>query len=109
MSRVTAAFAVVVAVVLAACGVASAEDRPPTVVYQPPLPGQPSDLFRPPGAPWSAGNRGWDYVVAPNTPVRAAADGVVVFAGAVGGTLAVSVLHADGVRTTYSYLTSIAV
>ncbi len=41
--------------------------------------------------------------------MRAAADGEVVFAGAVGGSLHVVVLHADGVRTSYSFLQSIAV
>ncbi|MBV8386955.1 MAG: M23 family metallopeptidase, partial [Acidimicrobiia bacterium] len=40
-----------------------------------------------------------DYATAPGTEVRAAADGEVVFAGQVGGTLHVVVLHGDGIRT----------
>ena len=41
--------------------------------------------------------------------MAAAADGVVAFAGQVGGQLHVVVLHADGVRTTYAFLRSIDV
>lgn len=40
--------------------------------------------------------------------VHAAADGVVVFAGPIGGSFAVTILHADGLRSSYSYLTSVA-
>lgn len=77
--------------------------------YVPPVDGPIVDHFRPPPEPWAAGNRGIDYAPAPGTPVRAAADGVVTFAGQVGGTLHVVVRHADGVRTSYSFLQSIAV
>ena len=42
-------------------------------------------------------------------PVRAAADGEVTFAGQVAGALHVTVLHADGLRTTASFLASIDV
>ncbi|HEX9968791.1 MAG TPA: peptidoglycan DD-metalloendopeptidase family protein, partial [Acidimicrobiales bacterium] len=45
----------------------------------------------------------------PGAPVAAAASGIVAFAGPVGGTLHVSVLHDDGVRTTYSFLQAVAV
>jgi murein DD-endopeptidase MepM/ murein hydrolase activator NlpD len=45
----------------------------------------------------------------PGSPVRAAADGRVTFAGAIAGSLYVTLIHADGVRTSYSYLASIAV
>jgi hypothetical protein len=45
----------------------------------------------------------------PGEPVVAVADGEVTFAGQVGGTLHVVVLHADGVRTSLSFLASIAV
>ena len=43
------------------------------------------------------------------TTVLAANDGVVAFAGPVGGRLFVSIDHADGIRTTYSYLSAIFV
>ncbi len=42
-------------------------------------------------------------------PVTAAAEGVVEFAGQVGGTLHVVVRHPDGLRTSYSFLASIDV
>src|SRR5207302_4227922 len=41
--------------------------------------------------------------------VKAAADGGVVFAGQVGGALHVVVLHPDGIRTSYSFLSAIRV
>jgi len=41
--------------------------------------------------------------------VRAAADGEVTFAGQVGGSHHVVVLHADGLRTSYSFLDTVAV
>ena len=79
------------------------------VSYKPPVDGPIVDPYRPPPEPWSAGNRGIDYAPAPGTPVKAAADGEVTFAGQVGGDLHVVILHADGVRTSYSFLDSIAV
>jgi len=39
----------------------------------------------------------------------AAQDGVVAFAGFVGGSLVISIDHADGVRTTYSWLSAVQV
>ena len=56
-----------------------------------------------------AGNRGIDYGTAPNALVFAAADGRVIFAGAVGGTLHVTVEHADGLRTSSSFLETLTV
>src|SRR5690606_38416743 len=41
--------------------------------------------------------------------VRASADGTVSFAGPVAGSLHVTVLHADGVRTSYSFLATVEV
>jgi murein DD-endopeptidase MepM/ murein hydrolase activator NlpD len=87
---------------------ASAADTP-HVSYKPPVDGPIVDPFRPPPLPWDAGNRGIDYAPGPGTPVHAAADGEVVFAGQVGGQLHVVILHADGIRTSYSFLQSIAV
>jgi hypothetical protein len=79
------------------------------VSYRPPVDGPVVDPFRLPTHDWFAGNRGIDYEPGPGTSVRASADGEVVFAGQVGGTLHVVVLHADGIRTSYSFLQSIAV
>lgn len=61
--------------------------------------------FDPPPTRWTAGHRGVDLVAAPGTVVRAAAPGVVTFAGQVGGRPVVVVTHpgagAPPLRTTY--------
>lgn len=80
-----------------------------TVDYRPPVDAPVTDPFRPPPEPWLPGNRGLQYATAPATPVRAAAAGDVVFSGPVGGALHAVILHPDGIRTSYSFLESIAV
>jgi murein DD-endopeptidase MepM/ murein hydrolase activator NlpD len=67
------------------------------------------DPFRPPPGPYAAGNRGIEYRTVPGSPVGAAADGRVTFAGQIAGSRYVTLVHADGIRTSYSYLASIAV
>jgi len=62
--------------------------------------------FRAPPNPWSPGHRGVDLVGAPGQEVRAARDGVVAFAGPLAGRGVVSVLHPDGLRTTYEPVTA---
>jgi murein DD-endopeptidase MepM/ murein hydrolase activator NlpD len=57
--------------------------------------------FDPPPDPFAAGHRGVDLGGPPWSPVRAAGDGVVVFAGMVAGRPVVSIDHANGLRTTY--------
>ncbi|WP_331251434.1 M23 family metallopeptidase [Corynebacterium xerosis] len=42
-----------------------------------------------------------DLAAPEGAPVRASGDGTVHFAGMVAGTPTVSVMHADGIRTTY--------
>jgi murein DD-endopeptidase MepM/ murein hydrolase activator NlpD len=51
--------------------------------------------------PFAAGHRGVDLQGTPWSPVLAAGDGVVVFAGMVAGRPVVSIDHANGLRTTY--------
>ena len=65
--------------------------------------------FEPPSGPYAPGHRGIDVGAPLGTPVLAAGDGVVAFAGWVAGSLFVSIDHPDGVRTTYSWLSSVAV
>ena len=77
--------------------------------YQPPVDAPVIDPFRAPPAPWAAGNRGIEYATVPGTRVGAAADGAVVFAGMVGGSLHVVVRHADEIRTSYSFLRAVLV
>ena len=98
---------VVLAVLTSVLAAPAAADD--TVVHQPPVDAPVVDPFRPPATRFGPGNRGLTYDLAPGTAVRASADGTVVFAGQVAGTLHVTVLHADGLRTSYSFLGSIAV
>lgn len=63
--------------------------------------------FLAPPEPWAAGHRGVDLAMAEGGSVRAAADGVVAFAGAVAGRGVVSIDHADGVRTTYEPVSAV--
>ncbi|HEX4491525.1 MAG TPA: M23 family metallopeptidase [Acidimicrobiia bacterium] len=65
--------------------------------------------FDPPTTRFGPGHLGVDFGVRSGTPVRAANDGTVVFAGRVGAGLHVVVLNAGDVRTTDSFLASIAV
>lgn len=90
-----------------AAGAEGAE--PAAVTYTPPVDAPVVDTFRPPRSAYGPGNRGVDYATAPGGPVRSAAPGVVAFAGPVAGGIHVVVLHSDGIRTSYSFLRSVAV
>jgi hypothetical protein len=81
----------------------------PPPSYLPPVDAPVVDPFRAPPGPYAAGNRGLEYGTAPGTEVYASASGVVTFAGLVAGSRHVTVLHPDGLRTTYSFLAEIAV
>ncbi len=107
MRRVAVLVAIPLA--LAAASQSWANAAPQRVTYRPPVDAPIVDAFRAPAERWSAGNRGLEYSTRSGEPVAAAADGVVAFAGQVGGQLHVVVLHADGVRTTYAFLRSAAV
>jgi murein DD-endopeptidase MepM/ murein hydrolase activator NlpD len=87
----------------------SAAAQSATVTYRPPVDAPVIDPFRAPATPFGPGNRGIDYATVPGTPVRAIAPGTVVFAGTVAGTRYVTVLHADGLRSSYGMLASISV
>ena len=54
-----------------------------------------------PAQNWLPGHRGVDLAAPDGVTVRASAGGIVHFAGMVAGTAVVSVMHADGIRTTY--------
>ena len=107
-----AAIGVALAVVpgLAHAQPASANARVKEAVpYRPPVDAPLTDTFRPPATSYGAGNRGVDFATEPGQPVLAAADGEVVFAGRVGHGLHVTVLHGDGLRTSYSFLADLRV
>jgi murein DD-endopeptidase MepM/ murein hydrolase activator NlpD len=65
--------------------------------------------FEEPSSPYGSGHRGIDIAAAFGTDMVAAQDGVVSFAGWVAGALFISIDHADGVRTTYSWLSAVSV
>lgn len=109
LAALVVAAATAVATTAPATAAPAAAAAPEAVAYVPPVDAPVAGGFRPPATPYGAGNRGVDYATAPGTPVRAAAAGQVTFAGAVGGGLHVVVLHADGLRTSYSFLASLAV
>lgn len=74
--------------------------------YTPPVDAEVVDPYRPPPGPYGPGNRGIDYETAPGAEVHAARGGEVTFSGRIGPAWHVVVLHADGIRTSYSFLTS---
>jgi murein DD-endopeptidase MepM/ murein hydrolase activator NlpD len=77
--------------------------------YSWPLIGRIINGYRASGSPYGPGHRGIDIAAPVGTDVKASAPGVVAFAGSVAGALWVSIDHPDGVRTSYGYLSSIAV
>jgi len=106
---VATAVALVAGVVGISAPVAADPDQLPPPAYLPPTAAPVLDGFRPPPAPWTAGNRGIDFATAAGSPVTAAADGEVVFVGPVAGSMHVVLLHADGLRTSYSFLATAVV
>ena len=81
----------------------AADRRAPRSAYTWPTGGPAAVLegFDPPAVVWGSGHRGVDLALAAGSPVLAAGDGTVVFAGMVAGRPVVSIDHADGIRTTY--------
>jgi murein DD-endopeptidase MepM/ murein hydrolase activator NlpD len=86
-----------------------AATSPPVGSWSWPIEGLVVRGFEPPPTPFSAGHRGIDIAAAFGTPVHAAADGVVSFAGFVAGELFVTTDHGDGYRSTDSWLGQILV
>ena len=69
-----------------------------------PLVGPIIRAFDPPANPYGSGHRGIDIAAPAGTMVRAPADGVVSFAGSVGGHLFVTIDHGGGLLSTASFL-----
>jgi murein DD-endopeptidase MepM/ murein hydrolase activator NlpD len=82
----------------------------PALSFNWPLPGRPPTLrpFLPPPTRYSPGHRGVDLGAVIGTPVRAAAAGVVGFAGPLAGRGVMTVLHDGGLRTTYEPVIALA-
>jgi murein DD-endopeptidase MepM/ murein hydrolase activator NlpD len=77
--------------------------------YQWPVRGPVIRGFEPPSNPYGPGHRGIDIAAPFGSPMVAAQDGIVAFAGWIGGSLFISIDHPDGVRTSYSWLSSVNV
>lgn len=107
------ALAALLAHALLLCGVVLTGAVParaePAGAHAPPVDAPVQDRFREPAGPYGPGNRGLDYATEPGTAVLASAPGEVTFAGLVGGTRHVVLLHADGLRTSYSFLAEVSV
>ena len=97
---VVPAVALAVSMPASPAGAMTHHERP---VFRPPVDAPVTDPFRPPENPYGPGNRGVEYDTEPGDVVRAAASGTVVFAGAVAGTLHVTVDHGGGLVSSYSY------
>jgi murein DD-endopeptidase MepM/ murein hydrolase activator NlpD len=75
----------------------------------PPVSGGIVDNWRPPSSPYGPGNQGVDLRAVAGEPVLAVGDGIVTFAGQVGGRLFVVIDTGAGVRITLGFLASVAV
>lgn len=82
---------------------------PPPPRFSPPVDAPVLEAFRAPTHRYGPGNRGIDYATPAGTPVRSIGGGVVVFAGVVARQRYVTILHAGGLRSSYSWLTRIDV
>jgi murein DD-endopeptidase MepM/ murein hydrolase activator NlpD len=104
---------VIVFVIMSVCSARPASALVDAGPWQHPVPGVLVRHFEPPACRFCAGHLGVDYRAAPGTIVGAAGAGTVSFAGSVGGTLHVVVLHAHphahALRTSYSFLESVSV
>lgn len=81
----------------------------PGPLWRRPVPGPVVVGFDPPRTEFGGGHRGVDLAASPGDPVLAAGAGVVEFAGTVAFSRHVVVLHANGWRTSYSFLASVSV
>lgn len=90
-------------------GLASPPGTPEYGSYSWPLRGPVIRGFEQPPDPYGAGHRGIDIAGPLGSNVVASREGVIAFAGWVGGALFVSIDHPDGVRTTYSWLSELRV
>lgn len=83
--------------------------QPVPTAHEPPVDAPIIDPFRPPAGPFAPGNRGIEYDTTPGQTVRASADGVVTFAGQVGGNLFVTISHDSSLRTTVGFVDEVLV
>lgn len=79
---------------------------PPPPPLLSPVDGSVITPYRAPSGRYGPGHRGIDLAATPGAPVRACAEGTVVFVGVVAGVPVVSIEHAGGWRTTYQPVTA---
>ena len=77
--------------------------------YRPPVQAPVVDGFREEGGRFGPGNRGLEYGLAKTASITAIASGEVLFAGRVAGRGVVTLLHEDGLRSSYTGLQEIQV
>ena len=77
--------------------------------WSPPVDGPVVRGYEPPQRPFGPQHLGLDYASGIGTPVRAAGEGVVAFAGQVGRSRSVAIEHPGARRTTYAYLRRVTV
>ncbi|MFF5209885.1 M23 family metallopeptidase [Streptosporangium sp. NPDC000396] len=75
----------------------------PSARWEWPLAGRPRVIrgFAPPARPWLTGHRGVDLAATPGAEIRAAGAGTIGYAGPLAERGVVTVLHSNGLRTTY--------
>jgi len=73
----------------------------PQARYRLPVPGGVVRAFDPPAVRWGSGHRGVDLGAVRGDVVRAPAAGVVAFAGSVAGRRVLTLLHDDGLRSSF--------
>ncbi|MDO4910953.1 MAG: peptidoglycan DD-metalloendopeptidase family protein [Corynebacterium sp.] len=71
--------------------------------YSPPLYGplKVTKPFAKPEKNWLPGHRGVDLAALPGSAIYAPASGVIHYSGVINGVATVSIMHFDGIRTTY--------
>ncbi len=100
---------IVTAILIALAMVGGRAGTAPELDLIPPVDGPITMHFDAPEFPYGSGHRGIDVEAPRGSTVVAASEGVVAFAGQVGGRLFVSIDHPVGLRTTYSFLDGILV
>ncbi|MGB6057640.1 MAG: M23 family metallopeptidase, partial [Microthrixaceae bacterium] len=86
-----------------------AVDPTHSIAYRPPVDRPISGGFHLESGQYGAGRRGIQYETVQGDQVRAAAGGIVTFAGAVVGRVSVTISHADGRRSTVTGLIEVGV
>src|SRR5262245_33749773 len=103
------ALAVLCSLLVTAAPTAAGAATEPASAWRRPVDGAVVRRFQEPTSVYGPGHRGVDFGAVAGTPVRAANDGVVSFAGSVAGSLHVTVTHEGGIKTSYSFLQSVSV